>query len=75
MECGHTPSPSPLATPLSQVSGVARSGEEDVPYSSPHLQQVTLAEYKQQARELTPQAVKQLKASPEYKRYTQKCSR
>lgn len=74
MDCEHTPPHSPSRIPLSQASKAADDGD-DILYQSPHLQQVTMAEYEQQARELTSQAVQELKASPEYKRHTQQCSR
>ena len=45
------------------------------PYHSPHGQQISMAEYKKQSGSYTQQAVKDLKASPEFKMYTQRCLR
>ncbi len=43
-------------------------------HSSP-VQQITAAEYREQSVCYTQQALRELKASPEYKKHTQKCQR
>lgn len=62
------PSP-PLAT--SQPSA------QQCQYQSPHVQQITAAEYREQSVHVsyTQQALRELKASPEYKKHTQRCQR
>lgn len=58
--------------PASQASGEDLA---DVRYVSPHLRQISLAEYNSQAGYLTQQALSDLKASPEYKKHVMKCHR
>lgn len=48
---------------------------EDTLYVSPHSQQVSLAQYNIQSHHCTQQALRDLKASPEYKKHTMKCHR
>lgn len=47
----------------------------ETPYASLHSQQVSMAEYNQQAHHYTQQALRELKASSEYKKHTMKCHR
>ena len=44
-------------------------------YYSPHVLQVSMAEYNHQITETTQEAVKSLKSSPEFKMHVQKCHR
>ena len=70
----------PHTPPSREGPGDIGGGEEDqvgpVPkYHSPHQQQISMSTYHQQAGHYTQEAVRQLKASPEYKKYTQRCLR
>lgn len=49
--------------------------EEGMPYVSPHSQQISLAQYNREAQSYTQAALRQLKASEEYKQHTQRCHR
>jgi hypothetical protein len=44
-------------------------------YTSPHSQQISMLEYNQQTHHYTQQALRELKASPDYKKHTMKCKR
>ena len=44
-------------------------------YVSPHTQQISMAEYNQQAHHFTQQALRDLKTSTEYKQHTMRCHR
>ena len=65
------------ALPLHGGSPVAQQQEaEDVGlYQSPCSPQISLAEYNCQGGDYTQQALRELKASPEYKRHIQRCHR
>lgn len=51
------------------------AGESPQLYRSPHLQQVSSSEYMEQAASYTQQALKELKASPDFKKHMQRCHR
>ena len=58
------------------VEDAPTSTSEDVaPFRSPRIQQVSVAEYYRHADDYTQQALRELKASPEYQRHTQCCNR
>ena len=85
----HPPPPSPYCSPNSSMVGGAPGGAlatpppavgalgatEEARYISPHSQQVSMAEYHKQAQHCTQQALRELKASPQYKQHIMKCHR
>ena len=75
MEEGFSPTAQEgYRTPPGTTSG-GDGGDPVSKYHSPHLEQVSMALYHQQSDEYTQEAVHQLKASPEYKKHTQRCGR
>lgn len=66
---------SPVSPPA--ASPVTKTTEElaNMKYISPHAQQVSMAQYNQQAHYYTQQALRDLKTSTEYKKHTMKCHR
>lgn len=66
----NVPTVSSPPPPMSETPGSKGLGESL--YVSPHSQQVSMAEYNAQC---TQQALRDLKASPEYKKHTMKCCR
>lgn len=73
----HNQTAAELSLPLLRGSPVAQQHEvEDVGvYQSPCSPQISLAEYNCQASDYTQQVLRELKASPEYKRHIQRCHR
>lgn len=73
----HSQAAAELSLPLSGGSPVAQHNEaEDVGlYHSLCSPQISLAEYNSQAGDYTQQVLRELKASPEYKRHIQRCQR
>ena len=78
MECEASASASdPLAydSRPTEPSVHATAAQEDGVYRSPYLVQVTEAEYCMQAGSFTQQALRELKASQEYRQFTRRCHR
>ena len=82
----HPPPPSPYCSPSSSgtLGGVlatpppaagALGATEEARYVSPHSQQISMAEFHRQTHHCTQQALRELKASPQYKQHVMKCHR
>ncbi len=72
------------AQPLSPDQATATAADHDMQlglpttsqhYHLPHVFQISSSQYAEEAVSYTQQAVRELKASPEFKKYTQKCHR
>lgn len=81
----HIPLPQPSQTglsllltggsPSSQPQSRSQGAEVVDLYKSPCSPQISLSEYNAQAGDYTQQALRELRASPEYKRHIQRCHR
>ena len=79
----HTPPPHhtsyglslPLSADVDVPQDQAQAAQFVGVYHSPCSPQISLSEYNAQAGDYTQEALRELKASPEYKRHLQKCHR
>ena len=72
--CGTTTGSASPAAAAAGLSEPAQGGEA-ARYVSPHSQQISMAEYNMQSHHYTQQALRQLKASQQYKQHSMKCKR
>lgn len=67
--------PSASCSPIPGSEPPTNQTTDDTQYTSIHTHQISMAEFNQQSHQYTQEAVRNLKASPEYKKHTMKCHR
>lgn len=63
------------ASPITEDGSLVDRLSTPSPYHSPHVQHISAAEFTEQSASYTQAAVRELKASPEFKKYMWRCHR